>query len=211
MKFRPIRAVRRLSCRVQCGDWPLNRQEIWIVRKLDKNIGEWVKGKGIPEVLAKTAFEQSEEVGVSVYEVNSDIQEACVISAIVLNGTSLPDTVAVLRMSRRELERAGVRFKSSEGVTGIPWVDMHHFDLHAPLKVYSEITRTMLDDQISGRDQVRKLHTNQVVFQWRSLHSQSGKLPIRVQAHLNKRLEQAKRKEVDAQPSSAPPSTNQAP
>lgn len=125
------------------------------VRIIDKRPKAWLEGddddvRGLTKQIRDTR-------GVSIYQVDSDIDECEVAAAVKSLSGGVPKTVHVVRLEDEHLNRAGLIPKKSDGKTGVASVDARHFDLDNDEERLVVLVEAVLEGQRAGRDLVRQV------------------------------------------------------
>jgi len=109
-------------------------------------------------------FSMTDE-GVSVYEVNSDIQETAVAAAILAGrDTTLKEPLYLLRILPEELSSRKLEVTPTEGDTGVGESDQLHRDILSKPKACEDLTRHLLSRLEAGEDRVRAVYTPTLVW-----------------------------------------------
>lgn len=139
----------------------------WFIRIVYAQLEDWEDARGNANNLAGAAFSRIEEK-VSVFKVYGAVEEARAIAACQLpRGQTPRKTVVGIRFFSHEVKEAGIRMDKSPGKTGVPSVDLTHWDLVGNEEAYRKLTDTVLARQREGHDRVRRMGKNRMLIQFR--------------------------------------------
>lgn len=128
--------------------------EGWLLRQTEKG-KRWTDPDFNEVAMAHHDF--GEEAGVSVFWVQSDVEEAVVAAALFLpRDTSFKQPSSFLRVLLSDLP-ATVEVRPTQGKTGLARVDALHRDLHGTAEDFRQISRSLRSRFARGEAVLRQV------------------------------------------------------
>jgi hypothetical protein len=132
----------------------LEPAEPWVVRRIESP-SNWREGTRKDDLVRKS-FTGVDE-GVSVYQVESNVEEAEVAAALWVCQGASKASQNLLRIRLSDLLSAGIDAETTEGTTGIRKVDAAHRDLRGSPEKFEILALALLRRAVSGEDLVRSV------------------------------------------------------
>ncbi len=125
------------------------------VRVINGKLPQWQEASADSvDALLKSHFTDSR--GVSIFRVDTDIDECEVAAAVKLGSGGLPKDAAVVRLPRELLDALSIEPDPTPGDTGVGPVDRRHHDLADEPDRLRELVAKLLELQLEGRDLIRQ-------------------------------------------------------